>query len=199
MNELILKPIIFLFATAITQNIVLTTGFGSSMLLRIVRHPKDIMPFSAVLALFAVATTAICYPLDLLIGTGFWAKLFRPLMIVAVATVLHCVTAFVLSKGFTGLYTRIGKFLPLASLNNLVIGIALISNHNFSTTLFGEIGLALGGCAGFVVLSLVTAEGIERLDNPDIPPAFRGLPIILVYVGLIALAILGFAPTVSLI
>lgn len=198
MNE-VWNTFLFLFATAVTQNIVLTTGFGSSMLLRIVRHPKDIGIFSALLATFSVLTVAICYPLDLLIGTGFWAKLLRPLMIVAVAAILHCLSALLYSKAFPAFYARAGKFLPLASFNNMVIGIALICNHNFSTSLLGAIGLALGGCAGFVLLSWLTAEGIERMDNPDIPPAFRGLPIILVYVGLIALAILGFSPTLSLI
>lgn len=198
MND-VWNAILFLFATAVTQNIVLTTGFGSSMLLRIVRHPKDLVIFSAMLSGFSVLTVAICYPLDMLIGTGFWAKLLRPLMIVAVSAVLYCLSALIYSKSFPKFYARAGKFLPLASFNNLVIGIVLICNHNFSISLLGAMGLALGGCAGFMLLSLLTAEGIERMDNPDIPPAFRGLPITLVYVGLLALAILGFSSSVSLI
>ncbi len=198
MNEL-WNSILFLLATAVSQNIVLTTGFGSSMLLRMVRRPKDIGIFSLILGFFAVATAAICYPLDKALGVDFWPKLLRPLLIVAVVALLYCLFVLICSKAFPGLYARTAKLLPLAAFNNLVIGIALICNHNFSTTLIGAIGLALGGCVGFVVLSFITAEGIERLDNPDIPPAFRGLPIMLVYVGLLALAILGFSSSVSLI
>ncbi len=198
MNE-VWSFILFLFSSALAQNIVLTTGFGSSMLLRIVRHPKDLGVFSAMLAAFSVLTVAICYPLDMLIGTGFWAKLLRPLMIVAVSAILYCVSALIYSKSFPNFYARAGKYLSLSAFNNLVIGIALICNHNFSTSFFGAIGTALGASLGFIILSLLTAEGIERMDNPDIPPAFRGLPIILVYVGLLALAILGFSQTISLI
>lgn len=37
------------------------------------------------------------------------------------------------------------------------------------------------------------------MDNPDVPQAFRGLPIALVYLGLMALALLGFKTGVSFI
>ena len=63
----------------------------------------------------------------------------------------------------------------------------------------GAIGLSLGSCLGFLLLSLLTAEARERTDNPDVPQAFRGLPITLVYLGLMALALLGFKSGVSFI
>ena len=40
---------------------------------------------------------------------------------------------------------------------------------------------------------------MERLDNPDMPAAFRGLPATLVYLGLLALALMGFTPAFSLL
>ncbi len=198
MND-VLDFILFLFASALAQNIVLSTGFGSSMLLRIVRRPKDIGVFSAVLALFAVLTVAIAYPIDKMIGIGFWAKLSRPLIIVGIAVILYSVITPIFAKAVPRLYARIGKLFPLAAFNNLVIGVAMICNHSFSLSLLGAIGLALGCCVGFVVLSFLTAEGIERVDNPDIPAAFRGLPIMFLYVGLLALAVMGFSSSVSFI
>ncbi len=198
MND-VLEFILFLFASALAQNIVLSTGFGSSMLLRIVRRPKDIGAFSLVLALFAVLTVAIAYPIDKMIGIGFWAKLSRPMIIVGIALVLYSVITPIFAKAAPRFYARIGKLFPLAAFNNLVIGVALISNHSFSLSLFGAIGLALGCCVGFVVLSFLTAEGLERVDNPDIPAAFRGLPIMFLYVGLMALAVMGFSSSVSFI
>lgn len=198
MNEMT-NFIFFLFATAVTQNMVLSTGFGSSMLLRVIRQPKAIFPFAALLGTFCVLTVGICYPLDMLIGTEPWAKLLRPLMIVAVVAVLYLFAAAILPKCAPKFWAHYNRLLPLSAFNNLVIGIALISNHSFALSVFGAIALALGCCFGFTVLALVTAEGLERLDNPDIPPAFRGLPATLIYVGLLALAILGFAPSVSLI
>lgn len=60
---------VFLLATALLQNLVLTTGFGSSIMLRIVRRPADIWLFGGFLTAFSVLTVLIAYPLDMLIGT----------------------------------------------------------------------------------------------------------------------------------
>ena len=87
----------------------------------------------------------------------------------------------------------------MAAFNNLVTGIALVSNLQLVTGLGGNIGLAIGSCLGFALLTWFTAEGIERMDNPDMPEAFRGMPSTLVYLGLLALALMGFTSDFSLI
>ena len=79
-----MQLISFLLAAAFIQNLVLSTGFGTSVMLRMSRKRKNILPFSALLCLFTVGTILVCYPLDLLIGTGVAAKWFRPLMIICV-------------------------------------------------------------------------------------------------------------------
>jgi electron transport complex protein RnfA len=102
-------------------------------------------------------------------------------------------------KKFPSIYERISRLIPIAAFNNLVIGVALIVNHQLALSLPGAVGLSLGACAGFLLLSWLTAEGMERLDNPDIPKAFRGLPSVLIYLGILALALMGFTGSVSLI
>lgn len=70
--------LLYLLAAAFIQNFILTTGFGSSIMLRIVRRPKDILLFSGLLAGFSLLTVLIGYPCDRLMGTGQLAKLIRP-------------------------------------------------------------------------------------------------------------------------
>ena len=176
-----------LLSAAFIQNVVLTTGFGSSVMLRTTRKRRDILPFSILLCLFTVLTVLICFPLDALIGTSVVAKWCRPLMIVMVTALLYIAVALLLKKRFSAVYARVRRLLPMAAFNNLVIGIALIVNHQFAVGLPGALGLAFGACLGFLLLSWLTAEGMERLDNPDVPGAFRGLPSVL------ALALLGFS------
>ena len=52
---------------------------------------------------------------------------------------------------------------------------------------------------GFIVLTALTAEGMERIDNPDMPQSFRGLPATLLYLGILVLALLGFTSAFSFI
>ena len=54
----------FFVTIALLQNIVLTTGFGSSSVLRVVRKPRNVWLFSGLLTVFSVLTVIIAYPLD---------------------------------------------------------------------------------------------------------------------------------------
>ncbi len=196
---MMMQLITFLLAAAFIQNLVLTTGFGTSVLLRMSRKRRNILPFSILLCLFTVGTVLLCYPLDMLIGTSVAAKWFRPLLIIAVTALLYTAVVLVLKKKFTALYARVSRVLPMAAFNNMVIGVALIVNHQFALSLPGAVGLGMGACLGYLLLSWMTAEGMERLDNPDVPKAFRGLPSVLIYLGILALALMGFSGSVSLV
>lgn len=188
----------FFVVIALLQNVVLTTGFGSSMMLHVVRKPKNIWLFTAVLTGFSVLTALIAYPLDRLCGTAI-TNFWRPLMVSGITVVLYILAHGILHRWFLELYRRIRHTLHLAAFNNLVLGIALITNVQFTANLGATIGLSVGACLAFGLLTWITAEDIERLDNPDIPKAFRGMPATLVYIGLVALALMGFASNFSLI
>lgn len=188
----------FFITVALLQNIVLTTGFGSSAMLHVVRKPKGIWLFSGLLSFFAVATVCIAYPLDKWMGTAI-SNYWRPLMMVGISIVLYILVTLILKRWLPAFYNRVARMLPMAAFNNVVLGIALVCNLQFSSNLGGNIGLAIGSCLGFGLLTWLTAEGIERLDNPDMPDAFRGMPATLVYVGLLALAMMGFTSDFSLI
>lgn len=193
------KDLLSFFVTvALLQNVILTTGFGSSVMLHMVRKPKNIWLFSGLLGVFSTLTVIIAYPLDQLFGTEM-TNLWRPFMMIAITVVLYVAANLLLKWLVPNFYTRVARMLPMAAFNNLVTGIALISNAHFAAGLGGNIGLAIGSCLSFGILTWLTAEGIERMDNPDMPEAFRGMPSTLVYVGLLGLALVGFVNTLTLI
>ena len=187
-----------LLAAALLQNLVLTTGFGSSMMMRIVRRPADLLPFGGLLTLFVTLTAMITYPLDTLVGTSYLAKLFRPFTLVVVTSLLYVLVYLLLRKSVR-LSRRLDHLLPLAAFNNIVVGVALILNHQFVTSFGGAVGFSLGAGAGFVLLAAVLSDGIRRADHPAMPDAFRGLPSALLYMGILALALLGFSGQFSFI
>ena len=193
------KDLLSFFVTvALLQNVILTTGFGSSVMLHMVRKPKNIWLFSAILGVFSTLTVIIAYPLDRLFGTEM-TNLWRPFMMICITVVLYVAATLLLQWLAPNFYTRASRMLHMAAFNNLVTGIALICNAHFAVGLGGNIGLAIGSCLSFGILTWLTAEGIERMDNPDMPEAFRGMPSTLVYVGLLGLALMGFVNTFTLI
>ncbi len=188
----------FFITIALLQNIVLTTGFGSSSVLRVARKPRTVWLFSAMLTVFSVLTVVIAYPLDKLLGTAI-TNFWRPLMLLGITAMLYILAVLLLHRFTPSFYARVSHSMPLAAFNSLVVGIALVSNVQFASTLVGTIGLAVGACLGFALLTFIVDEGIERLDNPDMPDAFRGMPSTLVYIGILALAMMGFTSDFSLI
>lgn len=188
----------FFISVALLQNVILTTGFGSSIMLHMVKKPKNIWLFSAILGAFSVLTVTVAYPLDYWLFQNDMNNIWRPLMMVGVTVVLYVIATLLLQWLLPTFYHRVGRLMPMAAFNNLVTGIALVCNAHFDTNLAGNIGLAIGSALSFGILTWLTAEGVERMDNPDMPEAFRGTPSILLYVGLLALALMGFVSDFSL-
>lgn len=90
------------------------------------------------------------------------------------------------------LHQILGIYLPLITTNCAVLGVALIAVRDqlsLTETLFFSIGAALG----FVLVMVIFAALRERLNDAQVPAAFRGTPITLVSAGLLSLAFIGFA------
>lgn len=199
MSTFIETAVCFLIA-ATMQNLVLTTGMGSSAMLKIIRRPRQVVGFSGWLLMFTLASAALFYPLDMwLPDTSRTAQLLRPAIIVALAAALYIAVVLIGSRVAPSWYRRVRYWLPLAAFNSLTVGVILSFNYQVQLSFFPAMGLAVGGTVGFLALSAITAEGFSRVDNPDTPAAFRGLPVLLVYLGLLALALMGFSPVYNLV
>ena len=61
-----------------------------------------------------------------------------------------------------------------------------------SFTLEQSMGFGLGSGLGYLLAVMLVTEADRRLRSEAIPEAFRGLPITLIYIGVLALAIYGF-------
>ena len=78
--------------------------------------------------------------------------------------------------------------LPGATFNCCVLGTLLISGSQHYT-LAQSLGFGLGSAVGYLFAVLLVTEAQRRLRTDAIPPMFRGLPITLIYTGILALAI----------
>ena len=70
--------------------------------------------------------------------------------------------------------------------------VTVLVERTQSFTLGESLGFGLGSGIGYVLAVLLVTEARHRLRSKAIPKAFRGLPITLVYIGVLALAIYGF-------
>ena len=174
------------------QNAIFTRGLGVSRLVQLVGDDRT---SSGWFALMLCVTQTLVAPLAFFAG-GRIAPLenraqLRPLVYLG-CIALVCLFEYLvlrLVKGpRSGLLIRI---LPLAALNSCVLGTVLVERTQ-SFTLGQSLGFGLGSGLGYLLAVMLVTEAKNRLRSRAIPAAFRGLPITLVYIGVLALAIYGF-------
>lgn len=192
--------LIYFLIAATIQNMVLTVGVGVSPMLKLLRRPSQLLTFGGLLMGFTLCTAAVFYPVDMVLPIDSWvARLLRPFIVIALVAVLYLVFTVLVSRFAGEWYRKVRHLLPLAAFNTLAVGVVLLFNYQVKLDFLPALGLAAGAVVGFVVITALTVEGVSRVDNPDTPAAFRGLPVTFVYLGLLALALMGFEPVVNFI
>lgn len=186
----------FLYAVmaVFTQNAVFARALGVSRLVKLV---DDEAVNSLTFCLLLCAVQLFSAPLAYFVNQ-FWLKDFeyrtyvRPLVLVVCSAVaffvllLLVVTVFHMHRA-----QEIAAVLPMATFNCAVLGTLLISTTQ-SFTFEQTMGFALGSGVGYMMAVFVVTEAKRKLENEAVPVTFRGLPIRLLYLGVLALVIYGF-------
>lgn len=175
------------------QNAVFTRAFGVSRLTKLVTDSAvDSLVFWALLCLVQMVSAPLAFFANQhLVTARYWFRGYiRPLVLVVCATIAFGVVLLVVGLVKPRNQKAILAVLPMASFNTAVLGPMLISaaqSFNFVQT----IGFALGSGLGYGVAILIVTEGQRKLNNRNVPATFKGLPINLIYIGILALAIYG--------
>lgn len=187
----------YLIMAGLFQNLLLTTGFGTSLMLRISERKKDIWLFNIYLTVFSLVVSIVSFFLDNWLEDELWYMRYcRPLLFTAVTVVLYIIMAVAMWKFCLSFYRRCKMYMSLAVFNNIILGVALVSNLRFVVTLPELIGFSLGSSVGFAFMLQLYIHARPRLYSVDVPAAFRGLPVSLLYMGILSLALTGFVSVV---
>ena len=98
----------------------------------------------------------------------------------------------VLKKISPSLYEALGVYLPLITTNCAVLGVALLNVQNSYCILEGVVN-GLGTSVGFTVAIVIMAGIREKTEYNDYSPALKGMPMVLITAGLMAIAFSGFS------
>lgn len=98
----------------------------------------------------------------------------------------------VLKKISPSLYEALGVYLPLITTNCAVLGVALLNVQNSYGILEGVVN-GLGTSVGFTVAIVIMAGIREKTEYNEYSPALKGMPMVLITAGLMAIAFSGFS------
>ena len=111
--------------------------------------------------------------------------------ILVIAALVQFVEMF-LRKGMPALYEALGVYLPLITTNCAVLGVAITNVQKEYGILTGIVN-GFATAVGFTVAIVILAGIREKLEYNDIPESFRGMPVVLLTAGLMAIAFCGFS------
>lgn len=111
--------------------------------------------------------------------------------ILVIAALVQFVEMF-LKKFVVGLYEALGVYLPLITTNCAVLGVAL-NNVKYDYNILTGVVNGFATAVGFAIAIIILAGLREKMELNDIPEPFKGMPIVLITAGLMAIAFCGFS------
>jgi len=189
------EMILVLIASALVNNVVLSQFLGLCPFLGVSKKTKTAASMGAAVIFVIMIASAVTYGIHYGILVTLHMEYMQTIVFILVIAALVQLVEMLLKKISPPLYQALGVYLPLITTNCAVLGVAINNIGNGSN--FGESMVnSLGTSVGFLIAIVIMAGIRERLEGNDIPKPFRGMPIVLITAGLMAIAFCGFAGVV---
>lgn len=188
MGELLL---IFI-SSALVSNVVLSQFLGLCSFVGVSKKIKTATGMGlAVVFVITIASAIASLIYDFILVNAHLEYLQTIVFILVIAALVQFVE-MVIKKYSPALYNALGVYLALITTNCAVLGVALINaqkGFNLITSIVNGVGTAVGYLVAIILLAGIR----ERIENNDVPESFKGMPIVLITSGLMAIAFFGFS------
>lgn len=188
-----MKELILIFiGSALVSNVVLSQFLGLCSFVGVSKKTKTAagMGFAVVFVItIASAFASVIYNYILVPAN---LEYLQTIVFILVIAALVQFVEMVIKKYSRGLYDALGVYLALITTNCAVLGVALI-NVQKSYGFVESVVNGLGTSVGYLVAIVIMAGIRERMEYNDIPESFKGMPIVLITSGLMAIAFMGFS------
>ena len=207
------------FLSLLADNLILTKALGTSTLMTASKNRSHLAILSLMMTLFAVLSSVLtmllyqCIPMLVQLMT-FPMSMFQPLVYTAVIAVVYLLVLLISYWIGGEKSASIRKYVHLSAFNCAVMGTLylyftpdMFQRGDYGSAEFlgfqlyfsdplGVLGAALFGLQtgfGFLLASLMLLAVRHRLYSQEVPAAFRGYPAVLLYIGLISMAVHAIA------
>lgn len=178
-------------AAALVNNVVLSRFLGLCPFLGVSKKTETALGMSAAVLFVMTIASAATWVIDKMILRTLSLTYLRTIVFIIVIAALVQIVEMILKKKIPSLYSSLGVYLPLITTNCAVLGIA-IDNVQKGLGFAVSMASSIGTSVGFGVAVVLMAGIRERIDGNNVPDSFKGMPIVLITAGLMAIAFMGF-------
>lgn len=189
---MIKELLIILISSSLVSNVVLSQFLGLCPFLGVSKKTSTAAGMGTAVIFVITLASAVAGAIYQYILLPFDLTYLQTIVFILVIAALVQFVEMFLKKFVKSLYQALGVYLPLITTNCAVLGVALTNvqkNYGIITGIVNGFATAVG-----FTISIVILAGIrEKMEYNDIPESFKGMPIVLITAGLMAIAFCGFS------
>jgi electron transport complex protein RnfA len=183
-------------AAVFTQNIVFERALGANLLVYAARKKDSIKWLSLLIVTITGISSVFTFAADKFLRPLFPdAKVYGiiiPLLYIIIVSAVYICILTASFRFLPALFAKIRPYVHLSVFNCAVLGSLFINNKaGGSLGEYAVYGLCTG--LGFLLAGFLIRTAAPVMNSSLIPSSFRGMPVTLVYIGIISLALHAFA------
>ena len=184
--------LIILISSSLVSNVVLSQFLGLCPFLGVSKKTNTAAGMGTAVIFVITLASAVAGGIYKFILVPFDLTYLQTIVFILVIAALVQFVEMFLKKFMKALYQALGVYLPLITTNCAVLGVALTNVQKNYGILAGIVN-GFATAVGFTISIVILAGIREKMEYNDIPESFRGMPIVLVTAGLMAIAFCGFS------
>lgn len=184
--------LVILVSSSLVSNVVLSQFLGLCPFLGVSKKVKTAAGMGVAVIFVITLAAAVANLIYEFVLVKFNITYLQTIVFILVIAALVQFVEMFLKKFIPALYQSLGVYLPLITTNCAVLGIALTNVQKEYNFLFSIVN-GFATAVGFTIAIVILAGIREKMEYNDIPESFKGMPIVLITAGLMAIAFCGFS------
>mgnify|MGYP000283423479 FL=1 len=192
MAETIKDLLVILIGSSLVSNVVLSQFLGLCPFLGVSKKVDTAVGMGGAVVFVITLASAVAAAIYKFILVPLDITYLQTIVFILVIAALVQFVEMFLKKYVQGLYQALGVYLPLITTNCAVLGIALTNVQKNYGILYSIVS-GFATAAGFLISITILAGIREKMEYNDILESFKGMPIVMITAGLMAIAFCGFS------
>lgn len=184
--------LVILIGSSLVSNVVLSQFLGLCPFLGVSKKVKTAAGMGVAVIFVITLSSAVAGVVYHYILVPLHMEYLQTIVFILVIAALVQFVEMFLKRYVVSLYQSLGVYLPLITTNCAVLGVALTNVTKGYGILYGIVN-GFATAVGFTIAIILLASIRERLEYNDIPKPLKGMPIVLLTAGLMAIAFCGFS------
>ena len=189
---MIKELLIILISSSLVSNVVLSQFLGLCPFLGVSKKTDTAVGMGSAVIFVITLSSAVAGVIYKFVLTPLNLTYLQTIVFILVIAALVQFVEMFLKKFIPSLYQALGVYLPLITTNCAVLGVALTNVQKNYGILQGVVN-GFATAVGFTISITILAGIREKMEYNDIPESFKGMPIVLITAGLMAIAFCGFS------